>query len=88
MKKKLHKWSQYRSEEISPVAASSNARLKILLQTTYLKLERHLICLEMAINREKTQLTIMCPNQEGREITITAGEKKIKHQQSLKVLGF
>ena len=42
----------------------------------------------MAINREKTQMTIMCPHGEGREITIVAGEKTISHQTTLKILGF
>ena len=87
-KKDIVRTKQFVDDTSVLVAASTNARLKILLQNTYLKLERHLICLEMAINREKTQLTIMCPNEEGREITITAGEKKIKHQQSLTILGF
>ena len=70
------------------MAAQNNAQLKILIQTTFNNIESHLIDLGMAINQSKTQLTIMNPNKEGREITLEAGNQTITHQESLTVLGF
>ena len=79
---------QFVDDNTVMVGAQNYEELKKLLQTTYNKLEEHLIKLEMAINREKTQLTIMGKSLEGNKITIIAGEKQIQHQPSLQVLGF
>ena len=70
------------------VGATSYTKLQEILQRTYNHIEEHLINLEMAINREKTQLTIMSNNKEEQNISIKAGDKIIQHQSSLKVLGF
>ena len=70
------------------LAAQSNPELKILLQQRFNLINQHLIELGMAINQSKTQLIIINPDKEGKEITINAGGQTIHHQHSLRVLGF
>ena len=68
--------------------AKTYQSLSKLLQEMYDNLEIHLIQLGMAINPSKTQLMIFNPNPQGKLISITAGGAQIKHQCTLKVLGF
>ena len=70
------------------VAAPSFKQLELLIQVTYNNLESHLTSLGMAINAENTQLMVLHPDQEGRMIQLTAGERQISHQPTIKILGY
>ena len=69
-------------------AAKDNESLQKILQQLYDKIEKHLQNLGMAINPEKTQVTVLNPDKEGKEVFIMAAGKIIKHQPKLTVLGF
>ena len=80
--------TQFIDDTTALITATTNNKLSKLIQITYNKLENHLRSLEMAINGDKTQLTIIQPDKEGRTICLQAGGTEIKHQRTLRVLGF
>ena len=70
------------------ISAGNSSELAHLIQHTYDLLEAQLQNLEMAINGEKTQLMLISPGLESEHISLMAGGAVIKHQASMKILGF
>ena len=79
---------QFIDDTTALIAAKNYIDLAASIQETFNRIEHHLIDLGMAINASKTQLLVLNPNNDGRAITMAAGGKFIRHQKTLKVLGF
>ena len=71
----------------SVIVAKTNEELKIKILKEYLRLENILITHKMKINRSKTQLMYVKPDEDLRKHELMIDDTAIIHQRTMKILG-